>query len=195
MASPIVICFYTLDTPYEQEVLNLITSCKKWGVELFVEGIKSRGAWETNCNHKPTFILEKLERFERPIFWADADSLFLQKPDFELFLPYDISVRKMEIFQNDPRFLFNTASFFANYNAQTIGFLKAWEKMCVASSTPFQDQLSLFTLLSQSSQPLRFFPMPVAYCKIYDIDRFFINDENVVLEQAQASRRYRNLLL
>lgn len=192
IASPVVICFYTLDTPYEQEVLNLINSCKKWGVELCVEGILSQGGWEANCNYKPIFILQKLKELKRPVFWADADSVFLQKPSFDQFFSCDISVRKMEIFENDPRYTFNTASFFANYTSEAINFLEKWADICRKEpNTAYFDQLTLHALLTRSDYTLSLYPMPISYCKIFDIDSFFLNDADVVLEQTQASRKYR----
>ncbi len=189
MISPIVICFYTLDTPYEQEVLNLINSCKKWGVELFVEGKKSAGSWAANCALKPAFILEKLEALKRPVFWADADSVFLKKPDLDQFLPYDFSVRAMQIFQNDPRHALNTASVFAHYTPASLALVRKWRDICIEPE-PFMDQMALHAALANNKNA-RVYSMPIAYCKIFDIDTFFINDEDVVLEQTQASRRYR----
>ena len=41
---PIIICFYTIDTPYQQEVLNLINSCEKYQLENSIEGKPSRGS-------------------------------------------------------------------------------------------------------------------------------------------------------
>lgn len=192
ITSPIVICFYTLDTPYEQEVLNLITSCKKWGVELLAQGKKSQGSWAANCNLKPAFILEKLQEFKRPVFWADADSVFLQKPDFTPFLSCDFSVRAMEVFQADPRFHLNTASVFVNYTEEAITLMEKWSRKC-SGNAPYLDQIALEEVLSES-KTLRTLPMPIAYCKVYDLDQFFLNDEDVVIEQTQASRRYKHLL-
>ncbi len=169
-----------------------MTSCERWGIELLVEGVCSKGSWEENCSYKPTFILEKLEALKRPVFWADADSVFLKKPDFSSFLSYDISVRRMEIFQNDPRYFFNTASFFANYTPKAIELMKAWSITCALDpSSSFLDQIALYHVL-EKIENIRIYSMPVAYCKIYDLDTFFLNDEDVVLEQTQASRRHRS---
>lgn len=189
-ASPIVICFYTLDTPYEQEVLNLKHSCEKWDIELLAEPLPSRGSWEANCALKPQFILDKLESLKRPIFWADADSVFLKKPDFAQFLPYDVSVREMPLFRHDPHHRYNAAAVFINATPAGISFAISWRDACLGA-TPFLDQYALGIALS-SQRVAAFYPMPVSYCKVFDADMFFINDEDVVLEQTQASRRYRN---
>lgn len=170
----------------------MIASCKKWGVEFLVEGVHSRGTWEENCSYKPTFILEKLETLKRAVFWADADSVFLKKPDFSPFLSCDISVRTMEIFQNDPRYSLNTASFFANYTPKAVELVKAWHQECIRyPTTSFLDQIALYHVLKKT-QDILVHPMPVAYCKIYDLDVFFLNDGDVILEQTQASRRHRS---
>ncbi len=162
-------------------------------MEFHIESRKSRGSWERNCALKPAFILEKLEELKRPVFWIDADAVLLKKPDLPSFLPYDISVRYMEVFKQDERLRLNTASLFVNYTPAARALMSEWASACDQTNPPpFLDQTSLNTLLQ--THPLNVFPMPVAYCKIFDLDAFFLNDEDVIIEQTQASRRYKQTL-
>src|SRR5690348_12544495 len=93
-AFPLVVSFYTKDTYYQWEVQNLIASCEKFKVEHYVEGIPSFGSWELNCAYKPFFIHQMLQKFKRPLFWLDADAVFVRKPEgLALFQEVDFSVR------------------------------------------------------------------------------------------------------
>lgn len=159
-------------------------------MEFHVESKKTLGSWERNCALKPAFILEKLEEFKRPVFWIDADAVLLKKPDLHSFLPYDFSVRFMDLFQQDERYRLNTASLFVNYTPAARVLMSKWVDLCNhPDPPPFLDQMTLNTLLQ--THTLNLFPMPVAYCKIFDLDAFFLNDDEVIIEQTQASRRYK----
>lgn len=57
---PLVISFYTENSPYQLEALNLISSCQELGIEAEIVGVPSQGTWERNCALKPFFIREKL---------------------------------------------------------------------------------------------------------------------------------------
>lgn len=65
---PLVISFYTENTPYQLEVLALISSCNELGIEAEIEGVPSEGSWERNCALKPFFIRKKLLEKKRPVF-------------------------------------------------------------------------------------------------------------------------------
>lgn len=38
------------------------------------------------------------------------------------------------------------------------------------------------------------FPLPVSYCKIYDLDILFVDQADVVIEHYQASRRFKDVV-
>ncbi len=191
MSSVKVICFYTPNTPYQQEVIHLHTSCTSLNIPFEIEPLESKGSWEKNVAMKPAFILEKLKSSATPLLWVDADAVFLQKPDFSPFLHADLAVRFMEIFQDRPEHAINAATIFINQTPAAHNLIEAWVQRCEElADIPYVDQISLYQVLKEN-QRAKVLPLPVAYCKIYDIDSFFINDDQVVIEQRQASRRYR----
>ena len=61
---PLVISFYTKNTPYEAEVQNLIDSCRRFDLPHQIEGVESFGSWEMNCAFKPYFILKQLKQLQ-----------------------------------------------------------------------------------------------------------------------------------
>src|SRR5476651_1555473 len=98
---PLVISFYTKNTPYQLDAHHLIASCEKFGVEHAVEGIDSLGSWELNCAYKPFFIAEKLRQFQRPVLWVDVDAVFVRKPKPLKLFKADFSAYYDEGLEND----------------------------------------------------------------------------------------------
>ena len=118
--APLVVSFYTENTPYQLEVLNLLESCQRFGIEAEIEGVASKGSWALNCAMKPFFIRDKLLKNQRPIFWVDADAVFLKKPNFYTLSDCDLSFREMKRFSHDHRFRFFSGSLFVRTTQQAL---------------------------------------------------------------------------
>jgi hypothetical protein len=196
---PIVISFYTLGTPYEQEVKKLIHSCSEQEIEADIVGIDSKGSWEKNCAQKPFFILEKVNQWNRPVLWVDADAVFKQQTDFSEMSTCDVSVRMNEFLpkMHESRIVSNTL--FIKNNSSGLELLEEW---CLEvnkalndknRTMEFWDQVALRDVLHRNTD-VHFLPMPLKYAKIFDFDDLFISDKEVVIEHYQASRRYKHKL-
>lgn len=196
MKKPIVISFYTLGTPYEEEVKNLVDSCLKFEIETDIVGIENLGSWEKNCAMKPPFILQKLQEHNRPVFWVDADAVFRHEPDFTEFNGYDISVRLNEFLPLDhPSRIVSNAVY---VDTTGLPVIEKWRRLTEQGMNEpgrileFWDQMALRDALQQSS--IRFYPMPLKYSKIFDFDDLFISESEVVIEHFQASRRLKHVV-
>lgn len=192
---PLVISFYTENSPYQLEVMALIASCQFYGIDAEIEGIPSEGSWERNCAIKPFFIRKKLLEKKRPIFWVDADAVFKKKPDFSSMSHSDLAFREMKRFSNDRRFRYCSGSLFVNYTERGLEFVDKWCQHCQQridkkEDLQFLDQTSLVDLIEGGEQ-VKIFSLPIAYAKVFDIDAQEINSEEIVVEHYQASRRYR----
>lgn len=193
--SPLVISFYTVDTPYQREVENLISSCHRYGIEYHVEGLTSRGSWILNVAMKPEFICEKMLAFQRPVFWVDADAVFKKKPAWEQFGRYDLAVREMEAHPDDPYLKLAAGSLFFNYNPTMIRFVREWVELCQAKIREdiahlfYLDQSSLLQMV-QRHREINIGALPIAYCKVFDSPTDQIDPDEVVIEHYQASRRF-----
>lgn len=186
-----VLSFYTVNTPYEQEVAHLRNSCENFGIPHIIEGISDLGSWEENVAFKPRYLLQKAEEGLAPFLWVDADGVFLQKPDFSIFEDFDFAVRKMEIFSEHREYAFNAATLFVGPGEAAIHLIRKWVlRSEELGPIPFVDQIALFDVL-ENEKIAKVLPLPVSYCKIYDMDQFFINDADVVIEQRQMSRSMR----
>ena len=193
---PVVISFYTLGTPYQLEVLNLISSCQRFEIEHQIEGIDSQGSWEINCLQKPFFIYDKLRSLQRPVFWVDADAVFLKKPSFEEYAECDLAVRFMDRFSHDVRLRLNAAAMYINYTSQALSVVEEWCRVCRDildkrnRLLTFLDQISLLEILDKSKD-VQVRSLPVGYCKVFDLDADLVDPLDVVIEQRQASRRFK----
>jgi hypothetical protein len=190
---PLIVSYYTKNTPYEQEVQTLIKSCDQFGIEYSIDAIESFGSWEENCAFKPFFLRKKLETLQRPILWVDADAVFLRPMEFEEFMFADLSLLKDS--GTDPRFSVRSGTVYINSTEKGLEALKLWcsysEKIWEMEKKvlPFQDQASLyFTLLSKP--PISISLLPLKYCAIFDEELKDLAKEEVVIEQRQASRRF-----
>lgn len=194
-AVPLVVSFYTEDTPYQLEAMSLIASCNAFGIEAEVEGVPSEGSWERNCAIKPFFIRKKLMEKKRPIFWVDADAVFKKLPDFSPLAQSDLAFREMKRFSHDRRFKYFSGSLFLNYTARGIEFADKWCQHCQQKidrkeDLQFLDQISLVDLIERG-EPVKVYPLPIAYSKVFDIDAQEIAPQEIVIEHYQASRRFR----
>src|SRR5579863_3367614 len=134
MASfPLVVSYYTQNTPYQLEVQGLIASCERWGLEHCIEPISSLGSWERNCCFKPFYLLEKMQHLHRPLFWVDADGVFLKEPQWLSVFDQDIAVRINEAWGEDSDSKVITASLFVNATEGARRILMAWCQECIDS--------------------------------------------------------------
>ena len=62
--------------------MHLLKSLKQ---ELELTLYEQRGSWEENCGIKPEFIFSMMKEHECDLFYVDADSEWLAKPDWKEF--------------------------------------------------------------------------------------------------------------
>jgi hypothetical protein len=192
---PLVVSYYTENTPYQLEALSLIASCNAHGVECEIDGVPSMGDWVRNCALKPFFIRKKLLEKKRPLFWVDADAVFKKKPDFSFLAHSDLSFREMKRFSVDKRFKYHAGSMFINYTIAALEFMDKWcnhcqQKIDSGVDLQFLDQISLVDLIDQGVQ-VKVHPLPIPYVKVFDLDAQEVEPHEIVIEHFQASRRFR----
>jgi hypothetical protein len=191
---PLVVSYYTKDTPYEKEVENLIASCKKFNIEHCIEGIKDRGSWAENCAYKPYFLKKKMKELNRPLLWVDADGVFLQGLIFEDFMYSDL-VFYYDPKIKDPRFTAAAGTVYINFTEGGKESLDLWcyfsDEIIKEAGKPlrYMDQASLhFSMISKRS--FNFIQLPIQYAKIFDRDIPGLDPSTIVIEHNQASRRF-----
>ena len=68
---PLIISFYTDDWTYPQHADRLRGECDRLGLAHHIERRPSAGGYLENTCQKPTFILECLQRYGRPLFCTE----------------------------------------------------------------------------------------------------------------------------
>jgi hypothetical protein len=89
---PLVIAYYTVDTPYEHEAEVLKLSLESIGYSYRVYGVPNLGSWQKNTQYKAEFIKEMLLRFSnQPLIYLDVDAVMVQAPKILDNLKADIA--------------------------------------------------------------------------------------------------------
>jgi|GEM_PF-574818 len=127
---PLIISFYTKDTPYQLDAHHLMASCDLFGLEHHIEGIDSHGSWELNCAFKPFFIAQKLQQLKRPVLWVDADAVFARKPTPLKVFEKDFAVYvQAELPSNHPSKI-RSGTIYVNATEKGMDVLKKWAQEC-----------------------------------------------------------------
>jgi hypothetical protein len=192
---PLVVSFYTSNTPYEQEVQGLVKSCQRWNIEHQIDPIASSGSWELNCAFKPLFLLQKMEKVQRPLLWVDADAIFQKSISWEREFSWDLAVKMYEGSEDHPSKIVSSAVFI---NATEGGkkILRLWADMCFSMlQDPFRleevwDQDALRKVLFSKNHGAIWGSLSPSYSIIegHPQDQKYTDP---VLVQYQASRRYK----
>jgi hypothetical protein len=197
---PLVVSYYTKDTMYQLEVQSLIESCEKYNLAYHVEPVETFGSWELNCAYKPFFLLSKLQEFKRPIFWVDADGVFVQQPSILDEFSADLSVRINDSCHARHPSKVVSSSIFVNDTQEAATLLKQWASECYrVLSEPdrkqeFWDQAGLRDVIFSGSHQAKVVNLPHSYAAIdgHPVDQKEIL--NPVIMQYQASRRYKKMI-
>lgn len=198
-AFPLIVSYYTKETLYQLEVQNLIASCEKWQLEYHIEPIASFGSWERNCAYKPFFLLEKLQQFNQPIFWVDADAIFLQKPQHLQQFEGDFAVRINDWGDEHPSQVIS-GSLYVNATQGAERVLKAWAKECLdkfadpTRAEELWDQIALRDVINREVPGAKILPLPIEYMTIVDHPHEGKELGSVVIGHYQASRRFKKII-
>ncbi len=196
---PLIVSYYTEETPYEKEAGDLIASCKKFGLEYEIEAIPNKGSKEANCCFKPEFLLNCLEKYNRPIVWTDIDSMFFQNPTIFEDCKADVALRINDNVPVDSPLKILSNTMFINNTASTKKLLNFWKKECeklLKQEGPVFDQVALRRVILHYPTMVEIKRLPSTYVTVTDDveDRSSFPDNAVVvhyklsrLEALQAS--------
>ncbi len=197
---PLIVSYYTKETMYQLEIRNLIESCERWALNYHIEAIDSLGSWELNCGYKPFFLFNKLQEFKRPLFWVDADGVFLKSPSILPQFSSDLSVRINASYPADHRSKVASGSIFVNATPQAENLLTLWASECYHNLSrcnrkeEYWDQVGLRDAIFSHSHQAKVENLPHEYVAI----KGNLVDEKQILDPVimhyQASRRYKKLI-
>jgi hypothetical protein len=192
---PLVVSFHT-HPEYKVIAGRMEKSVRRFGFEVEVSAVESRGSWLKNAQYKAKFILDKLVEKKRDIVWLDADSVVNSYPTLFDNFPGDIGVhicdwKRHTEGRRDQKELLG-AVMYCRYNKATISLLRAWVK-AVELEPMRWEQLTLYYTLKDAPEgkKVKLVELPAKYCTIFDT---MADVENPVIEQFQASRFLRGVV-
>ena len=188
-----VLCsYYTFDTPYREEIRNLILSVKDMPLQTYFKGIENRGSWEANTHYKAQFIKEMMDRYpEKAIVYVDADAVVRKYPAlFDTIPPCDLAA-----YFRDWRFAKNellSGTLYVGNTEAARNLIDLWIKKN-GENPGVWEQKNLHSVIALLDGDLRISKLPVEYCCIYDSVERKAGCQPVI-EHFQRSRRYRKAI-
>jgi len=162
------VAFYTIGTPYEQEVKKLEDSCAKFGIPLTVYPVESKGTWTANCAQKAAVLVKAFREHSCDLVYLDADAVVMKPFTFPTFDGHIATY-----FKGDELL---TGTIFIKHTDEALNILRRWEM----SQTPHEwDQKTLQRVAGREVAHVG-----QEFCKIFDNP-----GPEPVIQQNQASRR------
>jgi hypothetical protein len=191
----VIVAYYTINTPYEEEAKKLISSLNKLGLNHDVVGVTNLGNWQANTRFKAKFMEDMLNKHqEKNLLYIDSDAIVHSRP--VLFEDYvtDIAVRWQDFRWRKNECLSGTI-FMAN-NEKTRELCRRWQRINKnegPNATTFE-QWNLGSVIKEmeAEGKIKTDNLPPEYTMIFDSMRAMYPDVVPVIEHFQASRKLKN---
>lgn len=191
---PIIISFYTKDSPYEWHAEALGQSIKNLGLDYDIQGIASLGSWEANCAYKPLFILEMLQKHRHSVLWVDSDAVFMRTLEWIDAFSADIAVRVNHGLSCEHPSKIVSSTIYIDFNEKSFHLIKKWAEACLEAllkkdrTEEVWDQQVLTFVLKNHLSNFTVGMLPREYLKIFDHPEDEEKCKNPIIIQNQASR-------
>ena len=191
----IIVAYYTINTPYENEAKKLINSLNKLGLTYDVVGVNNLGNWQANTRFKAKFMEDMLNKHPgKNLLYVDSDAIVHSKPILFENYNYDIAVRWQDFRWRKNECLSGTI-FMAN-NEKTRELCKRWQSINISEGPNANtfEQWNLGTVIKQMEGEGKLITnnLPPEYTFIFDSMRALYPNANPVIEHFQASRKLKN---
>lgn len=109
---------------YKTSAFNLKKRIEELGGKIYIEELENLGNYGKNCLRKPKFILDCINKFDKPIIWIDADSLVKELPTEMNNLNVDVACIEK------PNGCPESALIFFNNTQKSKEFIQRWIDGC-----------------------------------------------------------------
>lgn len=169
-------------TFYSNSALQLKKRIELLGGKIYSEQLPNLGSYASNCLRKPKFILDCLQKFNKPILWIDADSLVNELPlEFDSI---DADVACVEKANGCPE----SALIYFNNTEKSINFVKTWMEGC-SVDVPELDHPVLKQLWYASSNENRK-SLPDSVCSVRTNSKV-----TIILSNTKGKREHTNKVI
>jgi hypothetical protein len=190
-----VVGYYTVNTPYEEEAQNLLQSLNKLGINHDISGVKTLGNWQANTRFKAVFMLDMLIKHpNHRLLYVDVDAVVHKSPDLFKNYSCDIAVRWQDFRWRKNECLSGTI--YMENNERTKRICELWRDINVneGNHSNRMEQWNLDTVINQMKKEdpnFTYKNLPPEYTMIFDSMRGMYPTINPVIEHFQASRRFK----
>jgi hypothetical protein len=190
-----VVGYYTVNTPYEEEAQNLLQSLNKLKVNHDIIGVKTLGNWQANTRFKAGFMLDMLMKHpNHRLLYVDVDAVVHKMPDLFKNYKCDIAVRWQDFRWRKNECLSGTI--YMENNERTKRICQLWRDINVkeGNESNRMEQWNLDTVINQMKKEdpnFTYKNLPPEYTMIFDSMRGMYPNINPVIEHFQASRRFK----
>jgi len=190
-----VVGYYTINTPYEEEAQNLIRSLNKLGINQDVIGVQTLGNWQANTRFKAGFMLDMLNKWPNyRLLYVDVDAVVHRMPDLFKNYECDIAVRWQDFRWRKNECLSGTI--YMENNERTRRICQLWRDINIkeGNESNRMEQWNLDTVINQmkAEDPnFTYKNLPPEYTMIFDSMRGMYPNIVPVIEHFQASRRFK----
>ena len=195
LSNLLVVGYYTVNTPYEQEAQRLIYSCKNLGLNYDIQGVQNFGSWQSNTRYKANFMLNMLHAHPgKRLLYVDCDAVIHETPNLFINYSADISVRYQDFSYRKNECLSGTIYMENNLKTKRLCEFWANTNRTEGPNAKTLEQVNLGRAIDKmvSSEGLIFKNLPPEYTFIFDTMRKMYPDVKPIIEHFQASRKYKN---
>lgn len=197
---PIYISYYTIDTPYEEEVKKLAASLIQFELPHELWGLPSLGSWAKNVSQISNVCREAVDKYpDRPVVFICADCIIRQRPELLEKMPSDIdfAVHYGLYHKRIGRQVNGSCYYFAPTDEAKI-LVREYERRCMvelaANDFPRWEEKVMQEIIDEGKWKGKWLNLPGTYSKIFDNEIQDGANEPPVIELFQASRRFRGLI-
>jgi len=188
---PVFVSFFTKGTWYEEEVIRLIRTLSKFGLDYDITSVQDKGSWSANVRYKPTILRKALDRYSpRPVVFLDADAEVVSYPKLFDGLDTDLAVHRVtwgdykNSWLKKPQEVLS-GTLFMRKTERIDKIIDEWKAQCTTKPLNIWEQKLLQSIIGDN-----FYQLPPEYCTIFDLMGRWIREPVIV--HNQASRRYRS---
>lgn len=193
----VIVSYYTVNTPYEQEAAKLRNSLERLKVPYDIVGVPNLGDWQANTRFKAKFMQDMLIKHKgKSIVWVDSDAVIHSYPSLFDTYDCDVAVRWQDFRWRKNECLSGTI--YLENNSKTMELCKRWENGNIAEGPGAKtfEQWNLGKVIEEmrAEGKIRDENLPPEYTMIFDSMRAMYPNVNPVIEHFQASRKLRNTI-
>lgn len=193
----LVVGYYTLNTPYEQEAAKLKASCERFNIIYDIVGVPNLGNWQANTRFKAKFMLDMLSKHPtKRLLYVDCDAIFHSIP--KLFINYsaDVAVRFQDFNYRQNECLSGTI--YMENNLKTRKMCELWASKNISEGPQAKtfEQWNLGAVIEEMGKTDNLIckNLPPEYTFIFDTMKRIYPNAVPVIEHFQASRKLKHRL-